>query len=419
MAYTRNEVIEYVSGFYTDWLEKLGLPEKYIFLVRDYTMFLALMLVSGIAYFITKIVVLRVIRNLARRSKTNWDDALLEMGFFNRLSHIVPAYMVYAFTPLVLTNYPQSASVIQTILIIIMVLIFLGSINAFLNALNIIFQEFTIARSKPVKGYVQAAKILVFSIGTIVVIAHLFGKNPLGLLGGLGAFTAVLMLIFKDPILGLVGGVQLSANELLKVGDWVSVPEHNADGTVVDISLTTVKIQNWDKSISTVPTYYLISESFQNWRGMEESGARRIKTSFLLDAGSIRVCPAGWIEVLGENLQMVGFTSEFLDKNGGQPGPTGSSTDPAGATNLGLFRLWLTGYMKKHPDIHHDMSVVVRYLPARGYGLPVEIQAYCRETEWNKYEDVLAGILEHILAALPSFELRLFQERMTGKYSDG
>jgi len=414
MAYSRNEVIEYVSGFYTDWLEKLGLPEKYIFLVRDYTMFLVLMLVSGIAYFITKIIVLRVIRNLTRRSKTNWDDVLLEIGFFNKLSHLVPAYLVYAFTPLVLANYPQAASVVQTLLVIIMLLIFMSSINSFLNALNIIYQEFTVARSKPVKGYVQAAKILLFSIGTIVVIAHLFGKNPLGLLGGLGAFTAVLMLIFKDPILGLVGGVQLSANELLKVGDWVSVPKHDTDGTVVDISLTTVKIQNWDKSISTVPTYYLISESFRNWRGMEESGARRIKTSFLLDASSIKLCSVGRIEALGKNPQMEEFAREFLNRNSRQVSTREGSTDPDGATNLGLFRQWLSWYLKNHPGIYSNMSVIVRYLPAGGIGLPLEIHAYSRETEWSKYEDILAGILEHTLSALPYFELRLYKEKITG-----
>ncbi|MBM3436995.1 MAG: mechanosensitive ion channel, partial [Bacteroidetes bacterium] len=240
------------------WLKQQGMAEQLTDTIATILLFFLFILLSGVTYFIARKLLLAIIIRATRKSETKWDDVLLEKKFFGYLSNLVPVYIIYIITPAVFENYPKTINSLHALLTITMIILVIIAVNAFLNSIAVIYQDFSVAKSKPIKGYVQIMKIIVVFIGSIVVIANLFGKNPLGLIGGLGAFSAVLMLVFKDPILGFASGIQLSVNKMLSPGDWISLPKHDIDGTVIDIALTTVKVQNFDKSISTIPTYSLI-----------------------------------------------------------------------------------------------------------------------------------------------------------------
>lgn len=286
-------------------------------------------------------------------------------------------------------------------------------INSFLNAIAIIYQDFQVAKTRPIKGYMQVAKIIVFLIGAIVIFSTLFNKNPLGLIGGLGAFSAVLLLVFKDPIMGFVGGIQLSANNMLIPGDWISMPKYGADGTVIDVALTTVKVQNWDKTISTIPTYSLISDSFINWRGMEESGGRRIKRSINIDLKSIKFCTD---EMLKKFLK-IEHVKEYVDRtekelieyNKQHNIDDSVLVNGRRQTNIGVFRAYLNGYLHNRNDVHDGMTFLIRQLQPTEKGLPIEIYVFSKIQEWAKYEDLQSDIFDHIIAIVPEFDLRIYQ----------
>ncbi|MEZ5084068.1 MAG: mechanosensitive ion channel [Bacteroidales bacterium] len=348
------------------WLEGLGLQSSTAQIFSDSIAFLILVLLSLLTFNVARKIFLKIIHHLTAKSKTNWDDILADQRFFKRLAYLVPAYIIYSFTPLVLNSYPKVVSLIQSVVNVYMIVVVILVINAFLNALAIIYQDFQVAKSKPIKGYMQIAKIIIYLIGSIVIIATLFDKNPLGLIGGLGAFSAVLLLVFKDPILGFVGGIQLSANKMLIPGDWITMEKYNADGTVIDVALTTVKVQNWDKTISTIPTYSLITDSFRNWRGMEESGGRRIKRFINIDMKSIRFCTPAMLE----KFKKIEYIKEYVDKTENEVSKYNKENNIDDSvlvngrrqTNLGVFRAYLNGYLKNHPDIHDDMTFLIRQL---------------------------------------------------------
>lgn len=396
-----------------DWLINTGINESTAQVLVDYSLFVLLIIFSMLTYFITRKVLLSVIHQLTKKSKTKWDDILAEQKFFRKLAYLVPAYIVYIFTPVVLGKYPQSVSAIETGLTIYMIVIFLLAINAFLNAITSIYQDFSIAKSKPIKGYIQVAKIIVGLIGAIIILANLFGKNPLGLIGGLGAFSAVLLLVFKDPILGFVGGIQLSANNMVAPGDWISMPKYNADGTVTDIALTTVKVQNWDKTISTIPTYALISDSFQNWRGMEESGGRRIKRSINIDMKSVKFCSKNMLDKFNKISDVKDYvvnTQKDLEAYNKEKDIDNSVlVNGRRQTNLGVFRAYLRAYLQSHPYINENMTFLIRQLQPTEKGIPMEIYVFSKLQEWAKYEDLQSDIFDHVLAVIPEFDLRVFQ----------
>jgi miniconductance mechanosensitive channel len=395
------------------WLTDSGVSDSAAQILIDYALYFLLILFSILTYYIARKVLLGIIHQVTKKSKNNWDDILVERKFFKVLSYLVPAYLIYLFTPVVLENYPQTTSAIRSGLSIYMIVIVMLAINAFLNAVAHIYQDFTIAKSKPIKGYLQVVKIIVILIGVIVILANLFGKNPLGLIGGLGAFSAVLLLVFKDPILGFVGGIQLSANNMLAPGDWISMPKYNADGTVIDIALTTVKVQNWDKTISTIPTYSLISDSFQNWRGMEESGGRRIKRSINIDMKSVKFCTPEMLEKFGKIMDVKDYVEnkqkELEAHNTERNIDNSVLVNGRRQTNLGVFRAYLRGYLHNHPKVHNDMTFLVRQLQPTEKGIPMEIYIFSKIQEWAKYEDLQSDIFDHILAVIPEFELKVFQ----------
>ncbi len=397
-----------------DWFTNTGMSSETAIIITDVTFYILLIIVSGITYYLTKKVLIKVIHKLTLKSKSNWDDVLIDQMVFNTLAYFVPLYILYIFTPVVLDDYPLYVSGIRSLLSALMILVILMSVNATLNAFAIIYQSFKIAKTKPIKGYIQIFKIIIFTIGTILILTTLFGlKNPAGIIGGLGAFSAILLLVFKDPILGFVGGIQLSANNMLLPGDWISMPKYNADGTVIDIALTTVKVQNWDKTISTIPTYSLITDSFKNWRGMEESGGRRIKRSINIDMKSVKFYTPEMIEKY-KNIQVLKkyvVTTENVLEEYNKKNNIDNSVMVNGRrqTNLGIFRAYLREYLHHHPQIHDQMTFLIRHLTPGETGIPMEVYVFSRIQEWDEYENLQADIFDHILAVVPEFDLSVFQ----------
>ncbi|MFO7863766.1 MAG: mechanosensitive ion channel, partial [Salinivirgaceae bacterium] len=286
-------------------------------------------------------------------------------------------------------------------------------IDSFVNALHEIYTKAPISKDRPIKGYVQVVQIIVYFMGVITIIAVLIGKSPGTLLAGLGALAAVLMLVFKDSILGLVAGIQLSLNKMVKIGDWISMPAHGADGDVIEITLNTVKVQNFDKTITTIPTYALVSESFSNWRGMMESDGRRIKRSLYVDIRSIHFCS----EELLNKLEKVHVLSDYIksrrkevsDYNKSKGVDESMMANGRRLTNIGVFRRYIEEYLKHHPQINQDMTFLVRQLQATEKGVPVEIYVFSKEQRWVHFENIQSDIFDHLLAAIPEFELSIYQ----------
>jgi miniconductance mechanosensitive channel len=351
---------------------------------------------SIITYYILKFIIKRFLKRIVLKSKSKWDDYLFANKVFTRLCMIVPALIIELFLNSVISDYPKAIHFIEVVLEVYTAAIIVLVANSFLNSVYHIYGDFKVASAKPIKGYVQVLKIIVFIIGAITVCSMLIGQSPIKILAGLGALSAVLLLIFKDPILGLVAGVQLSTNNMLQIGDWISMPSHNADGTVMDISLVIVKVKNWDNSISTIPTYSLITESFQNWRELYPSGGRRIKRFILLDITSVKPCD----EILLKKLEKYHLPSII-------PGSTSLEQ-----TNVGFLRHYLMDFLRNHPDVNQQMTIIVRQLQPSENGLPVEVMAYS-ELEFNLFENFQSLLLEHILSVLPDFDLIPYQKANT------
>jgi miniconductance mechanosensitive channel len=274
-----------------------------------------------------------------------------------------------------------------------MIFVTLFIINSFFNAVLEISQSYELYKSKPIKGYIQVAKIIIFLIGSILIISVLINQSPMLLLGGLGAFSAVLLLVFKDALLGFVSSLQISANDMVRNGDWITMNKYGADGTVIDISLSTVKVQNWDYSITTLPTYSLISESFQNWRGMTESGVRRIKRSIPIAMSSIKFCTNEFLQKF-ENDE---FIKDYIVNN------------KSDITNIEVFRAYVYAYLKQNPNLDQGKTMLVHQLQPTETGIPLEIYAFCKIQEVNTFEDIQASIIEHMLAIIHKFDLQVYQ----------
>ncbi len=397
----------------TDWLIGLGLGDGTALVVARV---IAVILTAAAAYLanlLGKQLLLRIIKNLVERTKTVWDDMLLKRKVFNRLSHLAPALVIYAMAAFVGQGSPAVIATIQRVAMVYMAVVGLLVLDAFLTAFIDIYRTFELARRRPIRGFVQAAKVILFVVGGIIIVSVIMGKSPGLLLGGLGAMTAVLMLIFKDSILGLVAGVQLSANQMLHIGDWIEMPKYGADGDVIDISLTTVKVQNWDKTITAIPTYALISDYFKNWRGMSESGGRRIKRSVHIDMASIKFCNQAMLdrfkrfkcirEYIEQKLKEINEhnTAEGIDES--------DLVNGRHLTNVGTFRAYVAAYLRNHSKVHQGMTFLVRHLQPTAEGLPIEIYVFSNDQVWANYEAIQADIFDHILAVVPEFELRVFQ----------
>jgi len=407
-------MFESLTETLSEWLIKAGFSRYVTEIVTGITDFLLILVIGVILYYITKYIIIRIIKKIASRTASKWDDVLLEKKVFNRLAFLIPGILVYQSAPASLSEFPPS--LIQLVLKltnIYIILIFLMVINSFFNAIYEVYQKSDYAKYHPIKGYIQVGKIIVFIIGSLLILSYFFNQSPLYMLGGLGAFSAVLLLIFKDPILGFVGGIQLSANDMVRQGDWISMPKFGADGTVLEISLTTVKVQNFDNTITTLPTYALVSESFQNYRGMKESGVRRIKRSISIDMSSVKFCTGDMLDRFRKVSILKAYvdtTQQMLEQYNLENDIDNSiPVNGRRQTNIGVFRAYLEAYLSNHPSIHNDSEQLVRQLQPTSSGIPVEIYAFIEETEFIKFEHIQSDIFDHILAIVPQFDLRVFQ----------
>ncbi|MFU8821108.1 MAG: mechanosensitive ion channel family protein [Gammaproteobacteria bacterium] len=381
------------------------------------TVFLAaLIVVAFLADLVTRRILLRFIVKTVSATSNRYDNALLDRGVISRLAHVVPALVIYAGIPYVAGLPDGLVTVIRNVANGYMILTVALSLGNLLNAIGDVYERLdpVRARNKPIKGYLQLVKIIGFIVAGILVIAVLVDRSPLLLLSGLGAMTAVLMLVFKDTILSFVASVQLSSHDMLRVGDWLEMPALNADGDVIDIALHTVKVQNWDRTITMIPTWRLINESFKNWRGMSESGGRRIKRALYLDQTSVRFLT----DEERTSLKRFALIDEYLDRKREELEEYNKALLDAGrdpvntrrVTNLGTFRAYVAAYLGHHPRVHQEMTLMVRQLQPGPTGLPLEIYCFTATTAWVEYESIQADIFDHLYAILPEFGLRVFQE---------
>jgi len=376
-----------------EWLISIGFSSQLAENLTNLTDFIIVVISSIIAYYIVKFIIVHVLKRLAEKTASNWDDILLEHKVFNRMAFLIPGLIIYFLAPVTLKEFSHIPEIIQILAKVYMIFVTLSIINSFFNAVLEISQSYEVYKSKPIKGYIQVIKIIIFSIGSILIISVLINQSPTLLLGGLGAFSAVLILVFKDVILGFVSSIQISTNDMVRNGDWITMNKYGADGTVIDISLSTVKVQNWDYSIITLPTYSLISESFQNWRGMTDSGVKRIKRSIFISLNSIKFCTTEFLNKFVNN--------EFVNKYIGQ-----NETD---MTNIEIFRVYVYEFLKQNPYLDHEKTILVHHLQPTETGIPLEIYAFCKIQELNKFEEIQSSIIEHILAVIPEFDLQVFQ----------
>ena len=396
----------------------------------------ALTLLAWVTNFVARRLFLGVVHRVASRTQSTWDDRIIEQRVFHRLANVAPALVTYAGIGLALGVAPEAlaggpavdqpstswealvltvSTLVRRVSLAWVVVALSTAAAGLLNALNDIYAEtYTEADNRPIKGYLQVISLFLYVAAGVVVISVLADRSPVVFLSGLGALTAVLMLVFRDTILSLVASVQIMSNDMIRIGDWVEMPQANTDGDVIDIALHTVKIQNWDKTISAIPTHKFISESFKNWRGMSESGGRRMKRSIHLDMNSIRFLSdeeearLSRFEFLHDYLQ--GKRKDLEVANAREVGGEDVIADARRLTNVGTFRAYVRHYLGNHPKIHQEMTLLVRQLQPGAQGLPLEIYCFSNDTNWENYEGIHADIFDHLIASLPEFGLRAFQE---------
>jgi len=395
-----------------------------------------LVVVMGLADWLTTRMIRGTVRRVASRTKSTWDDRIIERKVFARLAHVVPAILAYygiglalgvtagdiatLTDPSIIDTAPRAvillATLVQRTALAFIVVTGAVAFASFLEAVNDIYNEsYSESKSHPIKGYLQVVSLIGYIAAAVVVVSVLAQVSPVAFLSGLGALMAVIMLVFKDTILSLVASIQIMSNDMIRIGDWVEVPQSNADGDIIDIALHTVKIQNWDKTISTVPTHKFIGESFKNWRGMSESGGRRIKRSIKLDVNTIRFLREGEVERLSRYEVLRGYMEQ---KKGdlaehaaaSEAADTGLIPERRRLTNIGTFRAYIVNYLRAHPAIHQEMTLMVRQLEPGPQGVPIEIYCFSNDTNWVNYEDLQGDIFDHLFALLPEFGLRAFQE---------
>lgn len=398
-------IIDYIEGL----LLQYGVSENLSLLASKLLAIGIIIIICFIADRITKKVLFRILESHIMKTKNKWDDMLLENNTLDVIGRIPAALVIYAFAPV----FPTFEVWIRRIAFIYILINVTSVIFRILDSLNDILREHPTFKTRPTKGYIQVVKIILGVIVIIIVVSVLMNRSPLLLLSGLGAATAVLMLIFQNSLLGFVASIQLSSNNMVEIGDWIDMPAHNANGDVLDISLHTVKVQNWDKTITTIPTHLLISESFKNWKGMQESGGRRIQRSIYIDVNSIKFVDEDMLERLEEIQLIKDYIKNKkieLDKyNKDISIDEENIVNYRHLTNIGTFRVYIEEYIKSHPKINENMTRVVRQLQQTDKGVPIEIYAYANQVAWHDYEHIQSDIFEHILSIVHEFDLRIYQ----------
>ena len=395
------------------FFQSIGASEDLAILLYQIIAYIILVLLSIAIHRVTVLILRNIVKPFTAASKTYFDDLLIKNRFFIRLSLLAPALLIYYSVESDIFVHEGVAGIVIGVVTVFFYIIAALIFESLLSTINDYYNRFHIAKDHPISGIIQVLKIIVYILALLGVIGYVLDKDLSSLLLGLGTLSAVLMLIFRDPILGFVGGLQLIFNKMIAIGDWITMPKYGADGTVMEINLTTVKVQNFDKTIVTLPTYSLISDSFQNWRGMEESGGRRIKRSINIDMDSVSFCDDETldrfkkIEVL--NRYIVKKQEEIEEYNTQHDIDPSAMVNGRRQTNIGIFREYLKAYLKKREDINDNMTFLVRHLQPTEKGIPIQIYVFTTTVEWAKYEDIQADVFDHILAVVPEFGLKIFQ----------
>lgn len=404
--------MEQVTGFINEILLSWGFSQSW---ADDLTSGIILVVILAIAFLgdaICRHIILTAVARLVKKTKATWDDIVFDRKVLTHVSHLVAPILLYILLPLAISNLGL-LNFIQRICMIYIIAVFLKFISSLLTALFHVYSEKEQFRDRPLKGLLQTVQVILFFIGGIIIVSILIDKSPMVLLTGLGASAAVLMLVFKDSIMGFVSGIQLSANNMLRVGDWIQMPKYGADGTVIEVTLNTVKVRNWDNTITTIPPYALVSDSFQNWRGMQESGGRRIKRSIRIDMNSVKFCTPEMlakykkIQLLKDYIEETEKVIEDYNKEHGIDNSI--LVNGRRQTNLGVFRAYLTNYLKSLPTVNQDLTCMVRQLQPTEQGIPLELYFFSAIKAWVPYEEVQADVFDHVLAIIPEFDLHVFQ----------
>lgn len=401
--------------FIQEAFQTLGLRGNALVYTTYISIIVALTLLMAIAGFILKGITSRILRPIIQRTKTGWDDILYQRGVFTKMGPLLTWLLLALLSPVLFSEESDfgifAIRMTRTILSALIIL----SLGVWLDGFNAIYETKPLSRQRPLKGYVQLVRIFLYAIAGIIVVTGLMNVSPVAILSGFGAMSAVLLLVFKDTLLGLVSGVQLSSNDMVRLGDWIEMPKYGADGDVIDINLQTVKVRNWDMTITTIPIYALISDSFKNWRGMSESGGRRIMRSILIDAASVSFLSPKQIQEFSDSELLKSYMMMKLEELAREPGST-NEQDPSRRrlTNIGTFRAYMSEYIDRHPGINQDMIHMVRQLQPTSDGIPLQIYAFTRDKAWVVHENVQSDIMDHLIAIAPRFGLRIYQHPSGG-----
>lgn len=419
---------DYLKGFnadhwVSDWLRDMGLHEELVSWTALGVDILILALVAMLVDQFAKRIVLRAIQKAVARTETDLDDVLFEKRVFDALIHIAPALVVQAGAPFVFSDFPEFIPWVSKVVYIYIVVAVVWFVSSLLNALHAFALRSPFFRDKPMQSYVQVGKIITYMVAGVLIFSVLFDRSPLVVLSAFGAVAAVLLFVFKDTILGLVASVQISANDMLRVGDWVTMEKYAADGDVIKITLNTITIQNFDKTISHVPSYAFVSDSFKNWRGMSDSGGRRIKRSLMVNASTVRFCDQEMLERFAKFDLLSGYiesrSKEIAEYNEDRKVDKTYPINGRHMTNIGVFRIYIEAYLTAHPRIRKDMSLMVRQLNPTEFGIPLEVYCFTNTTAWAEYEGIMSDVFDHLLAAAPLFDLRIFQRPSGYDFAQG
>ena len=396
-------------------LVSAGVDEVWADKIDNLIVLLFIIGIALLANLICRKIILRVVAKLVKQTKATWDDIVFNHKVMVNVSRMVAPILIYIAIPIAFPEHADSdlLDFLRRLCLIYIIAVFLRFISALFTAVYQVYSEREQYRDKPLKGLLQTAQVILFFIGAIIIISILINQSPMVLLTGLGASAAILMLVFKDSIMGFVSGIQLSANNMLKVGDWITMPKYGADGTVIEVTLNTVKVRNFDNTITTIPPYLLISDSFQNWQGMQESGGRRVKRSINIDMNSVKFCTPEMLDKYRKIRLLKDYVehTEAVIEEYNKEHHIDNSVLVNGRrqTNLGVFRAYLTAYLKSLPDVNQELVCMVRQLQPTDHGIPMELYFFCAIKDWVPYEGVQADVFDHVLAIIPEFDLQVFQ----------
>ena len=406
-------MIEESTRYFTEKFMNLGVSETTAGYLNYLLLGLFLVILCMLADRISRLTMVRIVSTVAAKSKTHWDDILVEKKFFYAVAHLAPVLLIEVLVPIIFKGLPTFVDYVIRLNDVYLIVVVLIMLNRFLNAAQLILSDYQLFKDKPLESYFQLTKIVIGIIATVLILSVLVSKSPIYFFSAAGAMTAVILFVFKDTILGFIASIQLSVNDMIRVGDWVQMDKYGADGDVLEINLTTVKVRNWDKTISTVPTYSFISDSFKNWRGMQETGARRIARSIFINIGSVKFASPEMIERF-KNIHII---SKYVEEkeieiakyNQENEVDTSHVSNGRRMTNLGTFRAYAERYLKKHPKVDKNQTIMVRQLEPNEKGVPVQIYCFSSDIAWENYEAIQSDIMDHLLSVVPQFDLQVFQ----------